>query len=315
MRLKHSPLVTKVLMSSWRPSTRKQYSVYIKKWKCFCAVRSLDFRKASVEKILEYLAELHNAGLRYSALNTARAALSALLSINMEHKIEQHDLIKRFMKGVFELDPIMPKYNCIWKVSDVTTYLRSLAPATSLTLKELSFKLVMLLALVTGQRIQTLQALDLNNLDRINQQWVFRLSVKLKHTRQRNTQFHVALKPYPVDRRLCVVTYLNEYVHRTHTLRKDDSQLLISFVKPHKKVSRDTIARWLCIVLARAGIDTSKFRAHSTRAASTSQAAVKGVPLDNIMHLAGWSSAGTFQKYYQKPIQQDSFADRILTPT
>jgi CRISPR/Cas system-associated exonuclease Cas4 (RecB family) len=49
---------------------------------------------------------------------------------------------------------------------------------------------------------------------------------------------------------------LKEYLYRTKHLRKDSSKLLISYVKPHKDVSRDTVARWIKTVLHRSGIDT-----------------------------------------------------------
>ena len=52
-----------------------------------------------------------------------------------------------------------------------------------------------------------------------------------------------------------------------------------------------------------AGIDVNKFKPHSTRAASTSQAAKRGVPLDIIMKSAGWKSETTFTKFYHKPVE------------
>jgi hypothetical protein len=87
------------------------------------------------------------------------------------------------------------------------------------------------------------------------------------------------------------VKCLEVYIHRTAHLRDCDSDsLLISFIKPYHKVSTDTIARWIKTVLRLAGIDTSIFKAHSTRSASTSAATKLGVPLQDIMSSAGWSS-------------------------
>ena len=80
------------------------------------------------------------------------------------------------------------------------------------------------------------------------------------------------------------------------------NQLLLSFQKPFKPVSKDTISRWIKNVLKGAGIDTTKFGAHSTRAASTSAAAREGTPLEVILESAGWSNCQTFAKFYQKPI-------------
>lgn len=77
-------------------------------------------------------------------------------------------------------------------------------------------------------------------------------------------------------------------------------QLLISYQKPHKPVSTNTIARWLKNVMAKAGIDTSVYKAHSMRAAVTS--AAKKVPIDTILSTASWSSESTFAWFYDKPI-------------
>ncbi len=49
--------------------------------------------------------------------------------------------------------------------------------------------------------------------------------------------------------------------------------------------------------LSAAGIDTTVFTPHSTRAASTSKAKARSVPMDVIMSLAGWSKATTFHQY------------------
>jgi integrase len=95
-------------------------------------------------------------------------------------------------------------------------------------------------------------------------------------------------------------------------LRKDETKLFISYVLPHKAVSRDTISRWTKTTLELCGIDTSVFTAHSTRAASVSNASKKNVPVDLIMAKAGWSSAETFQKYYNKPIIQGNAMDTAL---
>ena len=61
------------------------------------------------------------------------------------------------------------------------------------------------------------------------------------------------------------------------------------------------------------GIDVKLFKPHSIRAASTSKAFQKGVPLDHILSTAGWSSASTFAKFYNKPItDSDSYANSLL---
>ena len=50
---------------------------------------------------------------------------------------------------------LVPKYNNIWSVDNVLDYLSLYWPLDKITLKELTLKLVMLIALTTGQRCQT----------------------------------------------------------------------------------------------------------------------------------------------------------------
>ena len=79
-------------------------------------------------------------------------------------------------------------------------------------------------------------------------------------------------------------------------------QLFISYTKPHKAVSPDTVSRWVKTTLVDAGIDTSKYSAHSTRSASTSAAKGNNISIATIMKSTGWSQESTFAKFYDKPV-------------
>ena len=89
--------------------------------------------------------------------------------------------------------------------------------------------------------------------------------------------------------------------------------MFISYVRPHKPVSRDTISRWTEQTLRLCGIDTKVLTAHSTRSASVSKANENDVPVHEIMAKAAWKSAETFRKYYNKPVLQGNrLASAIL---
>lgn len=104
------------------------------------------------------------------------------------------------------------------------------------------------------------------------------------------------------NRKLCPVTSLKLYIARTSTLRGDSSQLFISFIQPHKPVTSSTVARWLKEVIGTSGIDTSIFKAHSVRGASTSRAAESGISTAEILSAADWSTESSFRKFYYKPV-------------
>ena len=72
---------------------------------------------------------------------------------------------------------------------------------------------------------------------------------------------------YDPDPTICPFLCLKEYIHRTQKLGGTETMLFISYVKPYKPVSRDTISRWTKATLKLCGIDTTVFSAHSTRAA------------------------------------------------
>ena len=70
-------------------------------------------------------------------------------------------------------------------------------------------------------------------------------------------------------------------------------------------------------MLHKAGVDT-QFGAHSTRSASTSAAASKGLPIDIVLKAAGWSSASTFTRFYKRePVKKKHGTDDfgILFPS
>ena len=305
------PPALAIIMNSWRNGTKKQYGVYLKKWQEFCILKDINMTFTRINDVLAFLASLKSSGLGYSAINTARGALSALLTISKRDTIGSHPLVVRFMKGVFESCPPQPRYTSTWDVGIVLNYLKTQSPVRRLTLKRLTLKLTMLLALVTAQRVQTLQLLDLDRLTR-GKHFSFSFSEPLKQSRQGKPAFTLDLLPYPPDRRLCVLTVLNEYVLRTVSCRGNETALLLSFTRPHAKVSRDTIARWIRTVMAEAGVDTAVFKAHSTRAAATSKAASLHVPVDQILKVGGWSTAGTFGRFYKKPVEVKRFASTIL---
>ena len=140
------------------------------------------------------------------------------------------------MKGVFEKRTPHPRYNKIWHVSLVLSYLTTLDPVEKLTLKDLTLKLLVLLLLITGQRGQSIHLLNITTMHLSDTSCVFNLT---SHTKTSNPP----IQDFQQDCRICPIKTLKEYLKRTHTIRGNEHQLFISLVKPHKSVSRDTISR------------------------------------------------------------------------
>ena len=208
-----------------------------------------------------------------------------------------HPLVVRFMKGVFERRPSLPKYRSTWDVNVVLESLRKFEHVKKLSLKELSWKLTTLLMLLSGQRIQTIHLLDIRYMTLTESSCSFSISKPVKQTRPGTHVNDLVFHAYFKDPGLCIVECLQEYVIRTKHLRGEETQLLISFVKPHKAVLEVRVrVRY-------------QFGAHSTRSASTSAAKRSGLDITTIMRAAGWSNASTFAQFYNKPIEHSPDAN------
>lgn len=125
-----------------------------------------------------------------------------------------------------------------------------------------------------------------------------------KHVKQSRPNYPVPpviIPKYPVDMEVCPYACLEEYIDRTSNLRDNDWQF-ISFIKLHRAVGSQTLARWIKTVLQLSGIDIDLFKPHSTRHAASTAAFQASVPLDEILRKAGWSNANTFKKFYYKHV-------------
>ncbi|MPC64887.1 hypothetical protein E2C01_059009 [Portunus trituberculatus] len=109
------------------------------------------------------------------------------------------------------------------------------------------------------------------------------LSGNIKQCRPQFNVRMIKFQAYPKDATLCVCVTLRQYLERTEALKQTTVQehdsLLISFIKPHKGVTQDTIARWIKTMLDKSGVDTTKFTAGSVCAAATSKAKAMAVLL------------------------------------
>ena len=172
----------------------------------------------------------------YSALNTARCALSTVCFTSGHYTFGQHPLVCRFIKGIFECRPSLPRYQETWDVTVVLDYLAKLGPPEKLSLKNLTLKVVMLMALLSGQRCQTLHTFSIDFMQISSDKCVFFLNSLLKTSRPGKHLTYVEFQAYALDVSLCVVKHVQQYLKHTDILRGDVKQFFISYSKPHKAV-------------------------------------------------------------------------------
>lgn len=290
------------LVNSLANSTIQQYHGPLRSWSMFCREFKKDEFSPSIQDVLHFLSEVKIKGASYGKLNTYRSAISL---ITKDH-LGSHPLISRFMKGTFRERPIKPKYRMTWDVSAVLEKLKEYYPPKDLGLQNLSEKLVMLLLLTTGHRLQTIWSIKINNLKEAPDGYWADIDKLLKTTRPGSASPLLFLPKFSATPELCVFATLKEYLKQTRDKRGEIQELFITSTRPFKAASKDTLSRWVKNVLQASGVDTTQFTAHSTRHASTSTALAKGVDIETIRRTAGWSaSSQIFQRYYNVPIVPD----------
>ena len=195
-------------MQLWHTSTRVQYRSYVKKWTEYCCRWKIDPVSPPIASGVNFLAELYNQGLSYSAQNTARSALSSIISLQGNLSFGIHPLVSLFLKETFSIRPAMPKYNEVWYINEVLKHLQTLHPVNGLSLKLLPFKVVMLLALLYGQRCQTLHSLTARDMKVYHNKVVFIVSELTKTSKPGKQCTTLEFLSYDNDPRLCLVSCL-----------------------------------------------------------------------------------------------------------
>lgn len=295
-------------MASLSDNSIKQYSSSIKHWFKFCQENFSEFRIPNKSTALQFLAWRDKEGDAYSTLGSHRSALS-LLSVD---KIGEDAEICRFLKGVFRAQGPRPKYQSMWDVADVLDFLKGL---DSEAIQSATKKTVLLLALATAQRPQTLSAIETKNMQCRSDGIYIYIQKILKTSNPNREQPTLFLPFFEKEPQLCVASTLLKYLKITNSIRETD-HLFVSLKKPHKEVSSQTISRWIKNALKEAGIDTETYSAYSTRHASTSKAFSKELDIESIKKAAHWTPRSqVFAKFYNVPIEEkkiDKFAETVL---
>ena len=114
------------------------------------------------------------------------------------------------------------------------------------------------------------------------------------------------------DKTFCLMEVLKCYIDFTKDMRGDLTGLFITTTKPYRKASKDTLSRLVKGMLKRASVEMKIFSSHSTRSASTIIAKSVHLPIDLILKAGGWRSMKSYAKHYDKPIEENKFAEAIL---
>lgn len=264
------------------------------------------------KEIISFLSHIfQNKKVSFGTFNTYRSALALITG----DTIGNSQNIKRFLKGIFKLRPPARRYRFTWDPQVVLSILEEKYPNETLSLLELSKKTVTLLALVTGQRLQTLTRLRVENIIIMTDGIQILVPDHIKTSRANSEQPCLQLPYFTEKPSICPARTLSAYIEKTRIIRKEVQEFLfLSTKKPFNTATTSTLSRWIKTTLREAGIDTLIFTGYSARHASTSAAWRNGITLETIRRTAGWSEKSqVFAQFYNCPIKdKHEFAKTIL---
>ena len=102
-------------------------------------------------------------GYQTKSLNAYRSAISSVHDKVDDIDLGKHLLVARHLKESFHARPPLPKYARTWNVQVVLDHILLWSDTASLSLKLLTFKLVMLMSLAALSHSADLAALQLDN--------------------------------------------------------------------------------------------------------------------------------------------------------
>ena len=150
----------------------KPYSVYIRRWRDNCYATGLNPISLAVHEVLDFLQSLINEpdiNRGYSAIATAKSALSSFIIMPDGTRFGDNKHVKQFMKGLYNLKPTDQGYVEIWDPTTVLDRFKQApwVPRDDLDLLALSKKLVFLISIVMEQRGQVIPAMSIDIMIRV----------------------------------------------------------------------------------------------------------------------------------------------------
>uniref|UniRef100_A0A1X7TV13 Uncharacterized protein n=1 Tax=Amphimedon queenslandica TaxID=400682 RepID=A0A1X7TV13_AMPQE len=183
-----------------------------KRWISWCTEWEADPISGPIEDIANFLAYLYKEGYQYRSLNACRSAIASMHSPVHGLSIGRHPLVTRLLKGVFQTRPPLPWYQGTWDVGLVLRYISSDILDDKMSLKRLSLRTVMLLALTCPSHSADLSNLSLKGYRNTPEGAVFIPTALAKQCKPGKSFKEFFFAKLNGDEALCPVKSLSLYI-------------------------------------------------------------------------------------------------------
>ncbi|KAJ8980422.1 hypothetical protein NQ317_018814 [Molorchus minor] len=203
-----------ICLASITNSTIQQYNTGLKLWWQFRKAKNLSLFSASVEEVLEFFTMMFKKGASFASLSFYRAALAQILNPSLTSDFR----IRRFFKGAHSIRPTPAKYSHTWDPGIVLSYIKTMPEP--LNLENLGYKLAILIALATGQRVQTLANIEVRNIISYDDRIEIKIPNRLKTSGRGIIQPTLILPYYNLDKNICPARAVLSYLEKTKILEE-----------------------------------------------------------------------------------------------
>lgn len=318
-----TPAAEALLHKDVRASTRSQYDARINVFRLYCEEVGADPATCHVNTVLNFLTGLwQEKKLSYQSICGYRSAIAKQHVGLGDVPLGKFTEVRRLVRACFLERPPLPKYGDIWDVDRVLTYLETLHPALTLSAMDLAMKTASLTFILTLSRSLHVSfvltsfpprassvALLRPDYQEVDGHIIFKLDGLEKTARPGAVRGEIRCPSGSEHPPLSLTDYLAEYSRRTASDRDYyraaegclPNRLFIANTKPFQPVTPSTLARWLLTAMARAGVDTTSYKAHSVRSAASSGMLRRGLSLAQVLERANWSpTSRTFAVFYNR---------------
>ena len=263
-----------------RQSTRDTYDSRLEGFREWCAKIPCDPTSASLGVVADFLISLFDKGLALATLRSYRSVIASChRGFRDGSSVTNSPFLTRLLRSFFLKRPPSKTLLPAWSLPAVLIVLASapFEPLHKASLRLLTLKTAFLVAIASGHRVSSLQALCV---DPGHLRWeasgvrlIPRPGFIAKNQSMSSGSVEIflpsisTLSSVEEDTVWCPVRALKWYVDRTKS-RRTSSSLFVATIAPHKGVATSTIANWLVECMKMAGADAilaDRVRAHDTQ--------------------------------------------------
>ena len=141
-----------LITNARRSGTNAHYESAWRKWHSWSSKRKVYPIKFSVNKILRFLTKCFNIGFEHCTISGFRSVILAYRDPINGIPIGKESWLAALLVAVYNIRPPQPRYTFIWDIEKVIDFLATSNFPSELSLKHLTLKLTMLLALTSAAR-------------------------------------------------------------------------------------------------------------------------------------------------------------------